>query len=260
MKRVLAKGTPTGRDLTRREMLGLIGAGAAALASGTYVRSAGGEPADTSVQTPTAIAAAIPSCVVRPQQTEGPYFVDEKLSRRDIRTDPSDGSAKSGVPLRLTFRVSRIDRTVCVPLAGAIVDVWQCDALGVYSDVRDMNGLFDTRGKKFLRGHQVTNANGIAEFITVYPGWYQGRAVHIHFKIRTDPASQRGYEFTSQLYFEESTTDDVHAQAPYSTKGRRSTTNATDGIFRSGGSQLMLQLVKDGQGYAGAFDIALQLP
>jgi protocatechuate 3,4-dioxygenase beta subunit len=207
----------------------------------------------------TADAAVVPSCVVRPEQTEGPYFVDEKLNRSDIRSDPSDGSVKPGVPLRLAFHVSRVNGAACSPLNNATVDIWQCDALGAYSDVRDMNAGFDTRGRKFLRGYQITGANGIAEFLTIYPGWYPGRTVHIHFKIRSESSSRRGLEFTSQLYFDESITDEVHKLSPYNSKGRRSTTNDADFAFRRGGKQLIPTLTKDGHGYAAKFDIGLQL-
>lgn len=105
----------------------------------------------------------------------------------------------------------------------------------------------------------MVDATGTAQFITIYPGWYPGRTVHIHFKIRTDPAAQRGFEFTSQLYFDDPITNQVHAQAPYVTKGQRSLKNDRDHIFRSGGSQLMLLLTKDAQGYVGTFDIGLQI-
>jgi protocatechuate 3,4-dioxygenase beta subunit len=211
-----------------------------------------------SPSTQTAMATT-PSCVVRPPQAEGPYFVDEKLCRSDIRSDPLDGSVKPGVPLRLVFRVSHMIGGSCTPLSGAIVDVWQCDALGIYSDVQDINGLFDTRGKLFLRGYQVTDASGTAEFMTIFPGWYPGRTVHIHFKIRTDSASRRGYEFTSQLYFDDAATDQMHAQLPYATKGQRTLKNSGDHLFRDGGNQLILQLTKDAQGYAGTFDLGLQI-
>ena len=105
----------------------------------------------------------------------------------------------------------------------------------------------------------VTNTGGSAEFLTIYPGWYPGRAVHIHFKVRNDPASRQGYEFTSQLYFDESTTDQVHKEPPYNTKGRRTTTNEADFGFRRGGKQLMPTLTKDAQGYTAKFDIGLQI-
>jgi protocatechuate 3,4-dioxygenase beta subunit len=262
MKKDLLKQAPVVFSRRRRELLGLLGASAAASLVGDLGGpSAAAEPVRRPVQPATAGA---PACVARPEQTEGPYFIDDKLKRSDIRADPSDGSVKPGMPLRLMFRVSRINGRACSPLGGAIVDVWQCDALGVYSGVRDFNGLFDTRGKQFLRGYQVTGADGRVRFLTVYPGWYPGRTVHIHFKIRTDPAARQGHEFTSQLYFDDAVTDQVHAQAPYAGKGPRRgprrMRNAGDGIFRNGGEQLILRLEKDAQGYAGTFDIGLQMP
>jgi protocatechuate 3,4-dioxygenase beta subunit len=171
--------------------------------------------------------------VVRPQQTEGPYFVDEKLNRSDIRSDPADGAVKPGVPLQLVFQVFQVGDRTCTPLRNAIVDVWHCDAAGVYSDVSDRS--FNTVGQKFLRGYQVTNDNGTAEFLTIYPGWYPGRTVHIHFKIRTNSNSQSNYEFTSQLYFDDALTDQVHSQAPYAARSQRAEKNDQDGIFRNGG-------------------------
>jgi protocatechuate 3,4-dioxygenase beta subunit len=245
--------------LRRRAALGRLILGTAAVFLGCRRLPKVRQPTASLATPATAHAAVIPSCIVRPEQTEGPYFIDEKLNRSDIRSDPSDGAVKPGVPLRLAFQVSRVDSNSCSPLTGAFVDVWQCDALGVYSDVRDVNAGFDTRGKKFLRGYQTTDANGIAEFLTIYPGWYPGRAVHIHFKIRNDSASRRAQEFVSQLYFDQSTTDQVYKLAPYNNRGRRSTTNDTDAIFRRGGKQLILALTKDAQGYAARFDIGLQL-
>lgn len=200
-------------------------------------------------------AATLPACIARPEQTEGPYFVDEKLNRSDIRLEPSDKSVKPGVPLRLEFHVSRVSGASCSPLVGAVVDIWHCDALGVYSDVRDAG--FDSRGKKFLRGYQTTDAQGAARFETIYPGWYQGRAVHIHFKIRSVAASRRSFEFTSQLYFDEAITDQVHKQPPYNSKGYRSMTNDRDSIFRAGGKQLTLALTEDAPGYRASFDLGL---
>ena len=205
----------------------------------------------------TADSATLPECVVSPQQTEGPYFVDEKLNRSDIRSDPADGSVKEGVPLQLTLRVSLIGSTGCTPLADAIVDIWHCDALGVYSDVADPS--FSTVGKKFLRGYQVTDADGTVQFTTIYPGWYQGRTVHMHFKVRTDGTSGQSYEFTSQLYFDDSITDQVHLRSPYADKGQRTLKNAGDGIFNGGGDQLLLALTETSPGYAGSFNIGLQM-
>jgi protocatechuate 3,4-dioxygenase beta subunit len=251
--------TPHGDDqqvghvLSRREIVASLGAAGVALASGGVLP--GGRAGATGARR----ASRLPACIVRPEQTEGPYFTDVRLNRSDIRSDPADGTVKEGVPLLVTFQVSRVDGASCAPLAGAMVDLWQCDALGVYSDVRDFQGLFDTRGQRFLRGHQLTDAAGRASFRTIYPGWYVGRTVHLHFKIRTDPEAPRGYDFTSQLYFDEAVSDRVFTRAPYASKVGRRTRNAQDGIFRRGGDQLLLPVAPHGDGYAGTFEIGLQM-
>jgi protocatechuate 3,4-dioxygenase beta subunit len=163
---------------------------------------------------------------------------DERLNHSDIRSDPSDGSVRDGTPLTLAFAVARLDGSSCTALEGAVVDIWHCDAAGVYSDVQDTG--FNTVGKKFLRGYQVTDANGNATFVTIYPGWYQGRTVHIYLKIRPDPDSTEGFEFTSQLCFDDDLTDTIDAQQPYVAKGTRTTRNANDGIYTNGGDELLL--------------------
>jgi protocatechuate 3,4-dioxygenase beta subunit len=240
---------PIGRLLTRRKALGLLGAGGlAALTLSPLGRGQGGGRA----------AAAEPGpCVARPALTEGPYFVDAKLDRSDIRSDPSDGSVKPGPPLRLALRVSRLAAGTCAPLPGATVDVWHCDALGAYSGVSDPGG--STVGKKFLRGYQVTDADGLARFTTIYPGAYPGRSVHIHFKIRSAAGGGRLHEFTSQLFFDDGLTDQVHAQPPYATQGQSRLRNARDSIYRSAGAQLTLAVAPAAPGYAGSFDLALQI-
>lgn len=247
--------------LSRRKALAIFrAAGAAILVVGCIPRKARSTQAESSVAVPASSLAnsgTLPACVVTPEQTEGPYFVDEKLNRSDIRSDPAAGSMKDGVALQLTLRVSQVGSTGCTPRAGAIVDIWHCDALGIYSDVADPG--FSTVGKKFLRGYQVTDANGTVQFTTIYPGWYQGRTVHIHFKVRTDTPSTQSYEFTSQLYFDDSITDQVHTQTPYASKGQRKLKNAGDGIFQDGGDQMLLKLTKTSLGYAATFDIGLQM-
>jgi protocatechuate 3,4-dioxygenase beta subunit len=238
-------------------MLRVLGLGSAAIFAG-YDQWRSILSLNDAAEIPSAaMAANLPGCVVRPEQTEGPYFVDEKLNRSDIRVDPTDKSIKPGVPLRLEFQVSRIAGAACTPLSGAMVDVWHCDAAGVYSDVRDSQ--FDSRGKKFLRGYQQTNANGNAEFLTIYPGWYEGRAVHIHFKIRSTAQGARAQEFTSQLYFDESVNDQIFKQAPYNTKRGRRVMNDTDSLFRRGGRELLVTPAKNTQGYTAKFDIGLQI-
>jgi protocatechuate 3,4-dioxygenase beta subunit len=238
-----------GRILGRREVVRLIGAGgAAAIFGGGAARwpalAAGGQ-----ATTPT------PGCVVRPEQTEGPYFVDEQLVRSDIRVEPTTGLAKDGVPLALAVTVLDVSNGQCRPLPGATVDVWHCDAQGVYSGVTDPQ--FSTEGQTFLRGAQPTDAAGRAQFTTIYPGWYRGRAVHVHFKIRTQ-ASGRPWEFTSQWYFDEALNERILADPRYAKHGRR-TTNAADGIFGNGGDRLLLAPAASGAGYAATFAIGLDL-
>jgi protocatechuate 3,4-dioxygenase beta subunit len=199
-----------------------------------------------------------PSCIVRPEQTEGPYFVDERLHRSDIRSDPADGLVRPGTPLALTLVVSRLNAGGCQPLSGAQVDIWHCDAMGMYSDVRDPD--FNTLGRKFFRGYQITDERGEARFVTIYPGWYEGRTVHIHFKIRTPSASPPAFEFTSQMYFDDGLTDRVHADPPYAARGTRTARNQHDRIFRRGGDQLMLAPTAAANGYEAAFALGLRLP
>lgn len=242
---MIRRDSTQGRLLSRRQALWWLGGGAAWLLTGSppASRSAAGDQ--------------IPPCLLRPAQTEGPYFVDEVLRRSDIRSDPTTGEVKAGVPLALTVALSRVDDHRCVAVPGAQVDLWHCDALGIYSDVEDPG--FDTRGRKFLRGYQLTDSNGQAKFLTIYPGWYRGRTVHIHVKIRAADG-KRTFEFTSQMYFEDSLSDRIHAGAPYAAKGKRTARNHDDWIFRRGGDQLILDPTQTSDGYAATFAVGLQLP
>jgi protocatechuate 3,4-dioxygenase beta subunit len=250
---------PIGRILSRREVLKLLGVASAAVLAGCAPAASqptsGAATAPTTAPTQAAsatTAATLPACIVRPEVTEGPYYVDEDLNRSDIRSDPTTGAVKDGALLALTFRVSEVTSNGCTPLEGAKVEIWHCDAAGVYSDVSDPG--FDTTGQKFLRGYQVTDANGQATFITIYPGWYSSRTVHIHFKVHHD-ASGQGREFTSQLFFDDSLSDQVLSQAPYASKGQRDTLNSNDNIYDD---QLLLTVTQTDQGYAATFDIGLQ--
>jgi protocatechuate 3,4-dioxygenase beta subunit len=195
---------------------------------------------------------------VRPELTIGPYFVDGQLNRSDIRSEPSDNSVKEGVPLTLNINVASVGENSCTPIEGAQVDVWHCDAHGQYSGVPDQG--FDTSGQKFLRGYQITDSNGAVKFQTIYPGWYSGRAVHIHFTIRTKGADNADYQFTSQFFFDDNLTDQVHALEPYASKGQRDIRNADDNIFNGGGDQLLLNLDGDTtNGFTSTFNLGLDL-
>ncbi len=247
--------TERGRVLTRREALAALGVGGGALAAGRWILGTGAPLAAQA----DGIARTLPACVAKPEQTEGPFFVDVRLERSDIRSDPSTGTVSEGIPLTLRFNLSQISGGDCSALPGALIDVWQCDADGVYSGVEDDGAPASARERHFLRGYQRTDEDGLAHFTTIYPGWYRGRAVHIHFKARTDVSGQP-YEFTSQLYFDEALTDRAHAQAPYAARGRRPTTNAEDRIFRrDGGESLMAQVSETEHGYAATFDLGLDL-
>lgn len=198
-----------------------------------------------------------------PQQTEGPYFVDGMPNRSDIRSDPSDGSVQQGIPLHLVIHVYDVDNGSCTPLKGARVDIWHANPQGTYSAVRDQG----TTGKKFLRGYQLTDNNGTVRFTTIYPGWYQGRAIHIHDKVRTFNGSEKTLEWTSQIYLNNSINQQVSTQLPYSNRGPPNMTNQQDGIYigastddlvpRNSGQHLMLNLTKDKQSYLGTFNIVL---
>jgi protocatechuate 3,4-dioxygenase beta subunit len=198
-----------------------------------------------------------------PQQTEGPYFVDGMPNRSDIRSDTSSSSVQQGIPLRLVIHVYNVDNGSCVPLRGANVDIWHANSQGIYSAVKDMG----TTEKNFLRGYQMTDNNGTVEFTTIYPGWYEGRAIHIHDKVRTFNGSETAMEWTSQLYFNNSINQQVHEQTPYSNHGPPQTTNeedmiytgaSTDGLTQeNSGEQLLVNFTKVGATYLGTFNIVL---
>ena len=232
---------PRGTLLSRKEAL-------AAMTGALFI--AGGRFAGAAEE-----SAAARICVARPEMTAGPFYLDTALERSDIRVEPSDGSVRPGAILELYFNVSQLFGETCAPLAHAIVDVWHCDALGVYSGVQDRKGNSDVH--KFLRGYQITDANGLAHFTTIYPGWYPGRAVHVHFTIRSESGAQKAYTFTSQLFFDDALSDTVYATAPYAANGSLEKRNADDGIFQRGGDQLLIDVTEKDGFYSASFDIAI---
>lgn len=229
----------------RRQLFQFLGgAGAALLAAGG------------SMPTPAFGQSAF-SCVLNPELTEGPYWVEEKLNRSDIRVDPSDGSVKPGTLLALTINAYLVNGGSCALLPNAYVDIWHCDAGGLYSDVQANS----TVGRKFLRGYQITNSKGAAQFTTIYPGWYSGRAVHIHMRIRTYSGTTTLGTFTSQLFFDDSITDQVYTASPYNTRGTRSTLNATDSIYNGAGtaSRGLVTLTQTAEGWSGIVNVGVNL-
>ncbi|MFC4069549.1 dioxygenase family protein, partial [Actinoplanes subglobosus] len=236
---------PVGRVLGRRHALALLALTGTGLAlAGTSAGAAAPASAATSVD-----------CVAKPEMTEGPYYVDEGLERSDIRVDTFDGSVSGGTRFVLDLDVLQIAAGACSALPGAIVDIWHCDAYGVYSDV----AANDSVGHTFLRGYQVSDNCGRVRFVTVLPGWYQGRTVHLHLKIRTIGTDGNPYEFTSQLYFTDAFNAAYLATDPYAAKGTPDTTNATDFIYQQAGEQMLLSPRRIRGGWAARFAIGLDL-
>ena len=187
-------------------------------------------------------------CPPTPDQEEGPYYRELVLEREDVT------ERRAGRALSLEVRI--LD-SACVLVSGALVDIWHCDAVGVYSwyaaegDRGDIGSALLAPGT-FLRGSQRTGDDGRCRFRTVYPGWYPGRAVHIHSKVH-----HGDWELTVQLYFPDELTDTVHQTPPYSTRPRRDTTNDVDVIFREGGSSTLLSPVADGDGFKAEAQLVL---
>jgi protocatechuate 3,4-dioxygenase beta subunit len=221
--------------LTRRASLARLGGlVAAALGAGAW------RTEESEGVGPAAVASGAVTCVLAPEQTEGPYYIEGERVRRNI----TDG--RPGTPLRLRLRV--VSASTCKPIRGAAVDIWHCDAGGVYS------GFGDGAGRTFMRGVQRTDANGYAVFDTVYPGWYQGRTVHIHVKVHVGG----DVVHTGQLYFSDAVTDAVYRRAPYSARAARTTRNSSDSIYRNGGSRSQLRVTRRGTGYLGTITMGVQ--
>jgi len=170
------------------------------------------------------------TCTRTAEQTEGPFYFDVDSIRSDIRED------RDGTPLRLGVRVREAGE--CQPLPNVVVDVWHCDPQGVYS------GFGSGADETFLRGAQVTDADGIVEFTTVYPGGYSGRTVHIHAKVHVD----RQTVLTTQFYFDDTVSEEVFGSEPYSSNGDRDTSNEDDPLY---GGDLELTLSRSGESYLG---------
>ncbi|MEZ6319207.1 MAG: hypothetical protein R3B49_10730 [Phycisphaerales bacterium] len=228
-----------GQGYTRRDALQMSAAGLGALAAMGMTRG----------------VRAAPTCATTGSATEGPYWVDEMLLRSDIRSDPSTGVVKPGLPMRMVINVSEYSSSGCTPVSGCYVDVWHCDASGVYSDV-NAGGNGNTLGQQFLRGYQVTDAHGNARFLTIYPGWYSGRAVHIHYRIRKFNASGgTTFNFVSQLAFDDSVTSGIFTRvAPYTTRPNPDTTFTTDNILTS---QMKLRLSDNGDHAVASFNAVI---
>ena len=194
---------------------------------------------------------AQPVCTLTPEQIEGPFYLD----RARIREDISEG--KPGVPLRLALRVLEASAS-CAPIPRAAVDVWQCDALGIYSGYEGASiaprHVEPVDDKTFLRGTQLTDRAGGVRFQTIYPGWYLGRTPHVHLKIRVGAKAA-----TTQLYFPDEITNAVYARPPYNRHPSRDTTNATDRFLGAIADKSLVTwtMAREGDGYVAAATIGL---
>ena len=219
----------TDSRITRRgSLLKLGGLAVAALGAGAWKAAAEADGAG-----PAAVASGAVTCVLAPEQTEGPYYVPSAKVRRNVT------EGKPGTLLILQLRV--VDASSCKAIKGASVDIWHCDANGVYSGVQGSSGTF-------LRGIQKTDAHGLATFKTIYPGYYPGRTVHIHVKVHLGG----NVVHTGQLYFPDTTTDAAYKAAPYASRPARAMRNAGDSIYRNGGKRSQLTVRKrSAGGYLG---------
>lgn len=226
-----------GRTTRRGSLVKLGGAAVAAIAGWKVV-----DGADDASGGPAAVAAGAVSCVLSPEQTEGPFYLPGDKLRRNVT------EGKPGVPLTLKLTVLDVSR--CKPIRAAAVDIWHCDAAGVYSGTSQQG----TQELTFLRGIQKTDAKGVATFKTIYPGWYPGRTVHIHVRVSLGG----NIVHTGQLYFPDAVTDTVYKRSPYRSRPGRDPRNAGDSIYRNGGSRSTLKLRKGGTGHTGAITMGVQ--
>jgi protocatechuate 3,4-dioxygenase beta subunit len=221
--------------ISRRDSLLKLGgllAGATALGGWKVSDEAGAGPAG--------VASGEIACVLAPEATEGPFYLDDARVRRNI-TEGRPGSP-------LTLRLKVVDASSCRAIRGASVDVWHCDASGAYS------GTGSEADERFLRGVQRTDAKGVAVFRTIYPGWYPGRTVHVHVLVHI----AGNVVHTGQLYFPDTLTDAVFRRTPYSRRPGRTTRNAADSIYRNGGRRSTLALRRSGSSYVGSTTMGVQ--
>ncbi len=233
------------KNIGRREVMRVIGAaGAAAFAFGC-----GGEtptsPSTTTSSTTgaasTGVASTNAACAVTPTETVGPYPSLVDLLRNDIR------EGKSGVPLALTVKVVNAN-SGCAAVPNVNVEIWQCDATGNYSEYGSQ------AAQTYLRGIQTTDANGEVNFTTIYPGWYQGRATHIHLEVTRNGVSVKA----TQIAFPESVNATVYASGVYASRGVNPTSNASDGIFADSlAAELVTPTGDPASGYAARCQIGI---
>ena len=240
-----------GGKLDRRAAIRIIGAaGAAAVAAACGGDSATSPSAVASTATTADTTGTTGStsstngaCAVAPTETAGPYPSKSDIFRSDIRED------RAGVSLALTIRVINVSNG-CAPLANANVEIWQCDATGNYSEYGSQTS------QTYLRGIQTTDANGQVNFMTVYPGWYQGRATHIHIEVTVNGRSVK----VTQIAFPETINNAVYATGVYASHGSNPTSNLQDGIFADSlSSELVTPSGNPTAGYSASYQVGVSV-
>jgi len=234
------------RTFSRREALGLLGAASAALAA-----ACGSSPTtpSTTSSSSTGGTTTASSCAVSPEETAGPYpdrtgmIGNSAFYRQDIT------EGKTGLPLTLALTIVNV-RNSCAPVANATVEIWQCDATGNYSEYGN------SAGQTFLRGLQTSDSSGIVTFKTIYPGWYMGRATHIHVEVFVNGASVK----TTQIAFPETVSAAVYRSGVYAAHGQNSTTNTGDNVFSDGTDHELASLSGDtSNGYTAALTVGVSV-
>ena len=231
------------KRVSRREALGLIGAASAGLAacngsSPTSPSTTSTTPSTSTTTTPATSAAA---CVVTPSETAGPFPSITLPVRSDVRED------RAGLPLTLAITVVNAGAS-CAPVTNASVEIWHCDAAGNYSEYGNLTS------STWLRGIQPVDGSGVARFTTIYPGWYAGRATHIHIEVFVNNRSVK----TSQIAFPEEINSAVYTTGVYASKGQNPTKNTNDGIFADGvTSELATLTGSASSGYSATFQVGI---
>ena len=237
------------KKLSRREALGMLGAAGAILSA-----ACGGETPTSPTATTIAATATTPAttptppvsgatCVVTPSETAGPFPSITLPVRSDVRED------RTGLLLTLAISVVNTNAS-CAPAANASVKIWHCDAAGSYSEYGNVTS------STWLRGIQPVDANGVARFTTIYPGWYAGRATHIHIEVFVNNRSVK----TTQLAFPEETNSAVYASGVYASKGQNPTKTTNDMVFSDGvTSELASVAGSTTSGYAATFTVGVAL-
>jgi protocatechuate 3,4-dioxygenase beta subunit len=229
------------KRIERRQALKAMGGAGIGLAFGCGSDTGTGPSSTTSARGGAGPTSTNGTCAVTPTETVGPFPSLRDMVRSDVR------ETKTGAVLTLAIKVVNANSS-CAPVSGAAVEIWQCDAVGNYSSYGSQ------AGQTYLRGVQTTNASGEVTFTTIYPGWYQGRATHIHAEVKIGGRSVK----VTQIAFPELINDAVHATGVYASHGRNPTTNLQDGIFADSlSAELVTPVGSPAAGYAAAFQIGI---